>query len=253
MKEVSHIIVPDVHGRLFWKDLLKYDYDKVVFLGDYLDPYSYEWPELDEETLRLNTIQNFKEIIELKKENPKKVVLLLGNHDCGYAYGSNICSCRRDRKNINVIESLFKTNKKLFDLAYETTLGDKHFVFSHAGILKMWLETTFEDYKKGNVIDQLNNANQLAISKAFPEETEFGYCIGQVDFWRGGYEDVGSCVWSDIRSILQQNRKLYPEAIHIVGHTQLKDKLVDEKHNLICLDCRKIFGLTETGELLDDL
>lgn len=32
------IVVPDVHGRDFWKTAKDYDCD-VVFLGDYLDPY----------------------------------------------------------------------------------------------------------------------------------------------------------------------------------------------------------------------
>ena len=36
------LIVPDVHGRKFWhkaKEMVA-EVDQVVFLGDYLDPYS---------------------------------------------------------------------------------------------------------------------------------------------------------------------------------------------------------------------
>lgn len=39
------LVVPDVHGRLFWKEpVRKYinTVDRVVFLGDYLDPYKGE-------------------------------------------------------------------------------------------------------------------------------------------------------------------------------------------------------------------
>lgn len=32
------LIIPDVHGRTFWKYAID-KYDKVIFLGDYLDPY----------------------------------------------------------------------------------------------------------------------------------------------------------------------------------------------------------------------
>ena len=39
------LVVPDVHGRLFWKEPVKKyinTVDRVVFLGDYLDPYEGE-------------------------------------------------------------------------------------------------------------------------------------------------------------------------------------------------------------------
>ena len=72
------LVIPDVHGRPFWKDAVEKhseDCEKIVFLGDYLDPYPWEW------ITRKMTIENFKEIIKYKKDNQEKVVLLLGNHD----------------------------------------------------------------------------------------------------------------------------------------------------------------------------
>ena len=42
------LVVPDVHGRTFWKEEVSKwleDVDKVVFLGDYLDPYEYHLPD----------------------------------------------------------------------------------------------------------------------------------------------------------------------------------------------------------------
>lgn len=39
------IVVPDVHGRVFWKEPVR-EYldvvDRIIFLGDYLDPYENE-------------------------------------------------------------------------------------------------------------------------------------------------------------------------------------------------------------------
>lgn len=36
-------IIPDVHGRNFWKNITSNEeiakYEKIIFLGDYLDPY----------------------------------------------------------------------------------------------------------------------------------------------------------------------------------------------------------------------
>ena len=36
------LIIPDIHGRTFWKDACSKWEGKVIFLGDYLDPYSDE-------------------------------------------------------------------------------------------------------------------------------------------------------------------------------------------------------------------
>ena len=58
-------IIPDVHGRQFWKDVIprKDEFEKIIFLGDYLDPYGFEGVS------NLNALDNFKEILEFKKEN----------------------------------------------------------------------------------------------------------------------------------------------------------------------------------------
>lgn len=71
------LILPDIHGRPFWKKAVekyKNEVDKIVFLGDYLDPYVWEG------ITRKNAIRNFEEIIDYKINNKDKVVLLLGNH-----------------------------------------------------------------------------------------------------------------------------------------------------------------------------
>ena len=54
------LIVPDVHGRKFWKEPCSNveKYDKIIFLGDYLDPYTWR-----EDISKDDAIDNFKEII----------------------------------------------------------------------------------------------------------------------------------------------------------------------------------------------
>ena len=52
-------IVPDVHGRNFWHDVEKLeDYDLIIFLGDYVDPYP------DEHVKQVEGLNCLKEIIE---------------------------------------------------------------------------------------------------------------------------------------------------------------------------------------------
>lgn len=71
------IIVPDVHGRTFWRKTTELidNVDKVIFLGDYLDPY----PDIDG-IFPHEALIEFKDILEFKKSYPDKVILLLGNH-----------------------------------------------------------------------------------------------------------------------------------------------------------------------------
>lgn len=70
------IVNPDVHGRHFWEESAKLinEMDKIIFLGDYFDPYDFEKISVKE------AIKNFKKILEFKKNNIDKVILLFGNH-----------------------------------------------------------------------------------------------------------------------------------------------------------------------------
>ena len=37
------LVIPDVHGRSFWKNAVAQNTDiPIIFLGDYLDPYAHE-------------------------------------------------------------------------------------------------------------------------------------------------------------------------------------------------------------------
>ena len=75
------VALGDTHGRDMWKTIVKIeeDFDKLLFIGDYFDTRD----DIDAST----QIQNFKEILEFKKENPDKVILLIGNHDFHYLKG----------------------------------------------------------------------------------------------------------------------------------------------------------------------
>ena len=86
-KNVKVLIIPDVHGREFWREPVKEVLEKtdarVVFLGDYLD--SYPW-DFDHNHYQQQAIDVFNEIINLKKENKNRVNLLLGNHKENIAF-----------------------------------------------------------------------------------------------------------------------------------------------------------------------
>ena len=243
MKKI--LIIPDVHGRDFWKEPVKKVLEDtnahIVFIGDYTDPYSSEWePNFD---YLQHTVDNFKEIIEMKKQNSDRITLLLGNHDCGYAIGDDVCSSRMDRIHQSELEEIFRENRELFQIAKEIDIAGKHFIFSHAGILKGWVKSVWGDEADDtdfNVVSRLNNAwldNDMNILSR----------LGDYDDYRGwdGFQ-YGSPVWSDIRSWI----RVTPEetyGFNIVGHTQLSHQVVLDQ--IADLDCRKVFYLDDQGLL----
>ena len=201
------LIVPDVHGRKFWhkaKEMIN-SVDKVVFLGDYLDPYSFE------HISRLDAIKEFEEVIKFKNDNPDKVVLLLGNHDCAYCFDFGSAS-RYDYENEDVIKELFNNNSNLFQLYYL----DRKCLFTHAGVTNDWLMR-----------------NRLHIRNLIEADSVPG--LWDISYLRGGYCKTGSIIWSDVREG-DRNETYY----QIFGHTQLiSEPIINNKW--ACLDCRKTF------------
>ena len=214
------LINPDIHGRVFWKYSIEHkdEFDKIIFLGDYLDAYS---PDL-----LLKEEDNFKEIIQFKKDNPDKVILLLGNHDCHYINDKIYEASRYNSFKHNSYQKLFLDNIDLFQLIY---IYDKY-LFSHAGVYQKWM-----DLNKLTLKDLLD-CDLDKLSKS----------LNWIDYFRGGFYDVGSCIWADIRD--SGTEKLLKGYYHIFGHTQLKFNLSTSEFS--CLDCRIPFSLdSETGHI----
>lgn len=207
------LIIPDVHGRTFWQTAKEKinEIDKVIFLGDYLDPYPHEGITPEE------AIVQFKEIIQFKKDNPDKVVLLLGNHDCAYCYDFGSAS-RYDYQNESEIKQLFKDNIDLFQLYYV----NDNCLYSHAGITNDWLKQHLE-------------CNTLEEFLKLPKEDIVPH-LWVVSFTRGGWSSTGSMIWSDVREF-DRNEEMF----QIFGHTQLRDNAFIQKDKFACLDVRKCF------------
>jgi predicted phosphodiesterase len=75
MKKIT--IIGDLHGRDIWKRIVDEnpDSDLYIFVGDYFDSFDIDI---------LTQMHNFKDIIAFRKDNPDKVITLLGNHDFHY-------------------------------------------------------------------------------------------------------------------------------------------------------------------------
>lgn len=205
------LIIPDTHGRKFWRKALEMidEVDKVIFLGDYLDPY-----DVSEE----EALEEFKEIVEFKLKYPDKVILLIGNHDCEYIWPTLFSqTCRHCYSIEKEAQELFL--KVDLSLVYE----EDKYLFSHAGVLQKWLTATELT---------LDNLKTVTLNPEY---------LNRIGWLRGGICSNPSCVWCDVREF-----KSELPYYQIFGHTQLiKEYITDE---FACLDARKCF-LLKNGEL----
>lgn len=249
IKEI--IVIPDVHGRSFWRKVLEDTTDRpIVFLGDYLDPYLYEFNtdfEFDHKTnidkVLLDTIQNFKDIIEFKKQNPDRITLLTGNHDLHYC-GIAEDTCRMDVKHLQDIFNLFNNNKKLFEVAYiwNNTL------FTHAGVTTGWLE-------QSNLLNVVNNVNVALILNNLLHSVKWSLPIigwqgckeyiqsplTDIGRSRGGYAPYGGPTWADIDE-MWCGAAFDGKLTQIVGHSQQKTTgSYLHNNNVYCCDSRSVF------------
>lgn len=243
MDNINTLIIPDVHGRDFWIDALKrypieeYPDIDIVFLGDYLDPYT-----SFEGITKEQAYDNFLSILDIAKKD-KRIKLLLGNHDWHYLFNTDYC--RIDNARSRNIENLIKENINLFSLAYEKKINDKLYLFTHAGVTKGWLKaninyakqdielwpddpeedeyfkyrkTVFENFSNFDIdndslADFLNSLLKV-------DDDVLGGIVGQISRMRGGWFWDGSFIWADVNEHLNNTpfstiKKYY----QIFGHT----------------------------------
>lgn len=225
------LIIPDVHGRDFWKKAVEETpCERIVFLGDYVDPYEREGitPE--------QALGVFFEVLDLKKTNPKKVVLLLGNHDMHYLselFREMACGSRYDEDLSGIIFNLLNAQKKRFRLAHEEVVAGKRYLFTHAGVNALWYERHRETIKE---LTAKNLNHLMATKKGVTALAD----IGKI---RGGYLPSGSMLWADSDEMLLSEP--FPDVYQIFGHSQRSHPLITQHY--ACVDCRKAFLLDERG------
>lgn len=234
------LIVPDVHGRKFWRKAKEVvdNYDRIIFLGDYLDPYSNEGINPD------MAYREFREIIRFKRTYPKKVTLLLGNHDLHYYLPDFSPSTRYNQFKAGLYYDTFKENKDLFTCFKQITSYGTKFLFSHAGINKDWLT-----YNKLT----LNKLLKMSMDELLDQRGyRWGGILEQIHWCRGGDHPHGSPVWADLLECQYGGMSKFDNAIQIVGHSRVKE--VFPAKGIIYTDCKKLLSLdTKTMELSDNI
>ena len=248
------LVIPDVHGETFWKEpVLKYldQVDRVIFLGDYLDPYSDEGKDYTPQGI----FDNLMDIIDLKREHMDKVVLLKGNHDQHYAsemFRALACGSRCDTINWSLYNAVFVRNQDLFKLAHLEDVGGIPYLFSHAGLTLNWINKVNSDLWK-LADNKISIADPVIVDRVNAlDESEQGQellCIvGRSRNLIG--PKSGSVLWADIEEhAIPDAPKAYGlnKVFQVVGHSRLNDEYDKvEFDNLVLIDSQQCFMIDES-------
>lgn len=226
------VTIGDVHGRDDWKKavyqmdengnpaecLLGKSIDMAIFIGDYVDSF---------DKSNLDILNNLKEIIQLKKDYPDNVTLLLGNHDVAYIRQDIRISGFRMAMMHDLYE-LFQKNKDLFQMAYQKD----SVLWTHAGVHKGWWRLYVKPVITGKtkerfsdlMADCKNEADFLNLMYSFEYDPLF-----MISFHRGGSSTVGGPFWADRKEIYA---KPLDNIYQVVGHTPVDNIKVFENKKL---------------------
>lgn len=248
------LVVPDVHGETFWKEpVQRYieHVDRIIFLGDYLDPYPIAGKEYTSKML----YENLMDIIELKRNNMEKVVLLKGNHDQHYQsekFYYLACGSRCDTRNWNIYHVAFNMCSDLFKLAHLEMVNGVPYIFSHAGMTVYWINKVnstlwkLPDNKVSiadpDIIKRINELDDSAQGQTMLA------IIGRMRDLFGGKS--GSILWADIEEhSFPEAPKAYGlnKVFQVFGHTKLNAEEVDriEYNNLAMVDSTQCFMIDD--------
>jgi hypothetical protein len=200
------VAIGDIHGDPLWKYIvgIEKDADLFIFLGDYFDSFVYSTTE---------QINNFLDIIQFKRDNMDKVILLIGNHDEHY-YTRYSGTSGYQQLGETLIKPALLTNKDIIQLAYSID----NLLFTHAGVSPVFMDNVFgvDSWNIDNMVELLNE-----IFKYQPLFIKFDNALGKFTD-SSGDNDFQSPVWIRPRSLMKANEKseIKKKFIQIVGHTQ---------------------------------
>lgn len=226
------IIIPDIHGRDFWKKAMSMEDNEYVFLGDYTDPYT------DEGIPSWRGMESLMEVLEFKDSNPDKVTLLLGNHDLAYL-DDRMLACRHDYENEYEIRQLLEDNLSKFNIVHTKMVGDKLHIFSHAGILQGWLNDNLATLPPMTVREAAEQLNPLFHEgKLYP-------ALADVSHHRGGVNKCGSVVWADVEEHFEHldvaEKDIPDDIFQVFGHSAMYGPFTTD--HFACLDCQRVFKI----------
>lgn len=173
-KETSTIVaIGDIHGRDIWKRIVEQEIHatREIFVGDYMD--SYVVPPATQ-------IKNLCEILEYKRENPERVVLLVGNHDFHYLTDLQAYSGYQSEE-AEAIKGLLMPAIKNGDMKIAHI--EDGYLFTHAGVTKTWLKNYGVETISEEELQLLFEQNQAAFFFDKRDQSGYGEAIFQSPIW----------------------------------------------------------------------
>jgi hypothetical protein len=247
---MKYVTIGDVHGHNNWKNavykldddtrelgdcLLDFTIDKVIFVGDYVD----DWKLTNTEILN-----NLKEIIQLKKDYPDNVILLMGNHDVAYLHHDEKITGHRAEMGTDLYQ-IFHENRELFQLAYQVN----DVIWTHAGIHRGWWKfyalPVIEGYAGTRFNEFLGDCKNVAdyLNLMYNFNYDPIFMCGKA---RGGTHNVGGPLWADKYETYHKPLDGYHQ---IVGHTRVNRVLefdFPKNTKMTYVDCMDNFAKFHT-------
>lgn len=225
------ITIGDVHGRKFWRDAVskRLPGEPVVFVGDYLDPYSNEGVT-DEDAYN-----EFVDIIEYARNNPD-TILLLGNHDFGIIDDDLLyCRSRFDFVNKKRNRKTFKDNFDLFRLAYQIEINGISYLVTHAGVQPEWYSKVCESFPKNADENIAGHLNRIYLKGSKTLNKKFYPLLMNVSRYRSKWSRIyyGSCIWSDFHEWFNSDSEDLPGVRQIFGHTRSDEEYISDEISMI--------------------
>lgn len=216
---MKYLILGDLHCREIWKDIIAKEgidnYDKVIFLGDYLPPR--HDVTLDDPTDACGFLY---EVLDFKDQHPDKVVLLRGNHDTqalGYYWAE--CYPKVHPRVAQYCQTEDVKNWFLKNTQWVFLIPDTNIVCSHAGISEPFLEnvrkywdTHMEQPDDGYFVPGISNINDIEPCELF------GFTTCKFSDYTGE-SSTQPCTWIRPYTLLFHGVK---DVIQVVGHTPVE-------------------------------
>lgn len=205
------LVIPDIHGN--WINTIQHiidnknSVDKIVTLGDYFDDF-------DEKLNGKIMIDGFKKLIELKKSEPEKFELLLGNHCLSYISDPNVSG--HHYQYASAYRKLIMDNLEYLNIITEIS----GYYFSHAGVSTVWYKWFLNGDRKKQII---KNWNELKTPVEKINAVFHSGLFGYFDYNNQGGDS------GDGDSVLQGPLWIRPNSLlkcpffdkQIVGHTEV--------------------------------
>lgn len=239
--EKKILVCGDLHTKIHILDRVieqSKDYDRVIFLGDYVD----EWNASPDASFNL-----LRRLINFKKENEDKVVLCYGNHDASYAFGGNFRCSGFNPITKMLVEDLFLKNQELFNVSYE----EADILFTHAGLTNGWVK---DNKLEGHDAKSYSEALEHAFRNRGVDDTSnhIFKALSTAGGARGGIHSP-SPLWADYTELIADS---VPHITQVVGHTPSRSVLNHTvtngdgtKHNLFFCDTHSLY---RDGENIGD-